>query len=153
MQIQSNAKKGNAKQSTSFSLLLLVVARLAQFERVAATLQRVPRLADLCAVPPPGVVLHNLMNNLMNCAWYNIGFHKNQLGDEQWHSTLEADLRTVITDFSAHVVMLCECGEVDVGLGKVWDRNLEVFCKSLMPEFKLRFWSIMRKEIIHQPIC
>ena len=86
-------------------------------------------------------------------AWYNIGFQDTQLGIRKWHTRLEADLRTLITEYSADVVMLSECGEVGVGLGEVWDHNLNVFCHSMRPEFDLRFWSIMRKEIIHQPIC
>ena len=51
-------------------------------------------------------------------AWYNIGFHATQLGKAKWHKCLEADLRTLFEESSADVVMLSECGEVDVGLGE-----------------------------------
>ena len=61
-------------------------------------------------------------------------------------------MNIVISDFSAHVVMLCECGEVDIGLADLWDQKMKVFCTTLLPEHDLRVWSSMRKEIIHHPI-
>ena len=50
-------------------------------------------------------------------AWYNVGFHATQLGHDKWHKCLEADLRELFAEHYADVVMLSECGEVDVGLG------------------------------------
>ena len=74
-------------------------------------------------------------------AWYNVGFHRSQLGHHTWHKRLEADLRQLFGDHCAEVVMLSECGEVEVGLGADWDNSMLEFCQKMKPEFNLQFWS------------
>ena len=54
-------------------------------------------------------------------AWYNIGWQTNRFNKLNKHEeTLTRDLWEALEEKSADVVLLCECGEIGVGLGEPW---------------------------------
>ena len=58
-----------------------------------------------------------------------IALEQHEKRDEE---TLRLDAHEAIEEYAAHVTILCECGEIGVGLGEKW---LEVVCRCCGPGF------------------
>ena len=53
--------------------------------------------------------------------WYNIGWVRSRFNKLQKHeATLKSDLLEAVEKKVADVILLCECGEIGVGLGEEW---------------------------------
>ena len=83
-------------------------------------------------------------------AWYNIGWLSTRFNKLQRHAeTLRTDLLEAIETKNADVILLCECGEIGVGLGEDW---LNVVRRCCGPGFdathQSHYTSIVRKSTV-----
>ena len=83
-------------------------------------------------------------------AFYNVRWHLSRFNRVGKHkATLAADLREALEDKCADVVLLSECGEIGVGLGKQWLELVRSICgPGFLVTHDSHYTSIVREQTV-----